>query len=156
MLMIHKFRDSTRGLDGLLTGLGALFTISYPGVRAPQTPPTTKLPPPRNDASCGAQFGVARRFIMVHGSQCRTATRLWVENVKSNHPPQSKPFMHVRPTNEKSSRSLKSWSGSRGSTSSFDVGRLSDSEGLEEKERQINGDALAERRLVPEQLKKDA
>ncbi|EXK32122.1 hypothetical protein FOXG_19817 [Fusarium oxysporum f. sp. lycopersici 4287] len=21
--------------------------------------------------------------------------RLWVENVKSNHPPQSKPFMHV-------------------------------------------------------------
>lgn len=59
------------------------------------TSPTTKLPPPRNDASCGAQFGVARRFIMVHGSQCRTATRLWVENVKSNHPPQSKPFMHV-------------------------------------------------------------
>ncbi|ENH69095.1 hypothetical protein FOC1_g10010271 [Fusarium oxysporum f. sp. cubense race 1] len=104
---------------------------------------------------------------MVHGSQCRTATRLWVENVKSNHPPQSKPFMHVfitnrsqrlkqsaqvRPTNEKSSQSLKSWSGSRGSTSSFDVGRLSDSEGIEEKERQINGDALTERRLVPEQL----
>lgn len=38
MLMIHKFRDSTRGLDVLLTGLGVLFTISYPGVRAPQTP----------------------------------------------------------------------------------------------------------------------
>ncbi|EWG45379.1 hypothetical protein FVEG_06191 [Fusarium verticillioides 7600] len=104
---------------------------------------------------------------MVHGSQCRTATGLWVENVKSNHPPQSKPFIHVfmanrsqrskqsaqvRPANEKSSRSFKSCSGSRGSTSSFDVGRLSDSEGLEEKERQINGDALTEHRLVPVQL----
>ncbi|CVK88933.1 uncharacterized protein FPRO_02581 [Fusarium proliferatum ET1] len=96
MLMIHKFRDSTRGLNVLLTGLGALFIIYVP---------------------------------MCPGSA-----------------------ESARPTNEKSSRSLKSCSGSRGGTSSFDVGRLSDSEGLEEKERQINGDALPERRLVPVQL----